>query len=63
MSPFDQLAAESVPTRPAPAPRPCPWSRQQQDAHWNALCHAVGTPNAQRPNTPPNKPHTGHQAA
>lgn len=56
MSPLERLIAETIPIRPEPAPdaprRPRnhrPWTPDEQDAHWNTLCQAVGTPHAQRP--------------
>jgi hypothetical protein len=49
MSPLDRLLAEAIPIRPA-NPHRQPWTQQQQDAHWAALCHAVGTPDTPRPN-------------
>ncbi|MEU3529381.1 hypothetical protein AB0E62_37010 [Streptomyces sp. NPDC038707] len=56
MSPLDRLLAETIPIRPAPPPgspardqTPSHWTPQQQDAHWQALCAAVGTPGAPRP--------------
>lgn len=39
------------------------WTEQEQDAHWAALCAAVGTPDAQRPTPTVNGPHAGVQAA
>jgi hypothetical protein len=55
-TPLERLLAESIPVRPAPAPnaprRAEPgrqWTREQQDAHWNALCAAVGATREQRP--------------
>lgn len=54
-TPLDRLLAEQIPTRPPPAeprPRRFPtghqWTREQQDAHWNDLCDAVGS-SEQRP--------------
>lgn len=54
MSPLDRLLSEAIPQRPDPAPpRPRPyqqyWTPAERDAHWAALCHAVGTPDAKRP--------------
>ncbi|WP_318205350.1 helix-turn-helix domain-containing protein [Streptomyces sp. SCL15-4] len=52
LPPADKLGriyAEATPTRPAPPPPGSHWTPQQQDAHWTALCHAVGTPGAPRP--------------
>ncbi|MET8826045.1 hypothetical protein ABZX40_13315 [Streptomyces sp. NPDC004610] len=55
MSPLERLLQEAIPTRPEPpAPHPRPadapaWTRAEQDAHWQALCEAVGTPDAHRP--------------
>lgn len=55
-TPLERLLAETIPTRPPPAPstpRPVPaghrWTREQQDAHWAALCEAVGSTTEQRP--------------
>ncbi|WP_199572688.1 hypothetical protein [Streptomyces murinus] len=45
---LSRLYAEATPTRPTPA-TPWGWTQQQQDAHWQALCATVGTPDAQRP--------------
>jgi hypothetical protein len=55
MTSMDRLLTEDVPTRPEPAPpQPRPyqgmWTRTEQDAHWAALCAAVGTPDTPRPN-------------
>lgn len=54
MTPLEALLTEDIPTRIDPAPaRPRAyqqyWTAEEQDAHWNALCQAVGTPGAQRP--------------
>ncbi|QLJ01491.1 hypothetical protein HZZ00_10965 [Streptomyces sp. NEAU-sy36] len=49
MSPYDRLMAEAIPIRPVD-PNRRPWTQQEQDAHWAALCTVVGTPGAQRPN-------------
>lgn len=49
MSPLERLLSELVPLRPDPAPPRGLWSEAQQDEHWAALCEAVGTPNAPRP--------------
>lgn len=56
MNPYERLLAEQIPTRPTPAPsvpRPTSpghqWTREEQDAHWNALCAAVGATREQRP--------------
>ncbi|MEU8968098.1 hypothetical protein AB0D11_02285 [Streptomyces monashensis] len=55
-TPYERLMAETIPTRPAPAPSPAPparpvepWTAAEQDAHWAELCEAVGTPDAPRP--------------
>lgn len=49
----DKDLAETVPDgtfgHSRPAPHRSPWTPAEQDRHWQALCHAVGTPNAQRP--------------
>lgn len=58
MSPLEALLTEAIPHRPDPAP-PRPrtyqqyWTQAEQDAHWNALCRAVGTPEAKRPTPTP----------
>jgi hypothetical protein len=56
MTPLDRLLAETIPTRPPPAeprPRRFPtghqWTPAEQDAHWAALCEAVGATREQRP--------------
>ncbi|MFR9796169.1 hypothetical protein ACL02U_09735 [Streptomyces sp. MS06] len=51
MTPYERLLAEDAPSRPAPD-RPRPWTDEDRDAHWNALCDVVGTPGAQRPTRP-----------
>ncbi|MHB9857665.1 hypothetical protein [Streptomyces sp. YIM S03343] len=60
MSALDRLLAETIPTRPPhPPPRTRRWTEAEQDAHWAALCNAVGTPGAQRPRlrlVPPPEP-------
>lgn len=43
-----RLTAESIPQRPATPPIR-PWTAEERDAHWTALCHAVGTPGTPRP--------------
>lgn len=55
-TPLERLLAETIPTRPPPAeprPRRVPaghrWTRAEQDAHWAALCEAVGATREQRP--------------
>lgn len=52
MSLLDRLLAESIPTRPAPAEPWRQWTTAEQDAHWNALCDAIGQPNEKRPHHP-----------
>lgn len=52
------LMAELVPSRPETTPVRGPWTKAEQDAHWNALCDAVGTPGTPRP-----QPKAGPQAA
>jgi len=47
MSPLAQLLQEDIPTRPAP--RLTPLTDADRDNNWAALCHAVGTPGAERP--------------
>lgn len=57
MTPLDRLLLEAIPTRPPPAAnpdRPPPeyvsrWTPAEQDAHWAALCEAVGRPGDPRP--------------
>jgi len=56
VSPLERLLAETIPTRPPPAtplPRRVPpghqWTPAEQEAHWQALCQAVGATNEQRP--------------
>ncbi|MEU3507631.1 hypothetical protein ABZ733_06845 [Streptomyces longwoodensis] len=49
-----RLTAETIPQRPATPPRR-PWTPEEQDAHWTALCAAVGTPDAKRPTTDPER--------
>ena len=55
-SPLERLMAETIPTRPRPAPRPEPpprplepWTVDEQDAHWDQLRRAVGRPREMRP--------------
>ncbi|MGW1039863.1 hypothetical protein [Streptomyces sp. NPDC002547] len=60
---LERLLAEAIPQRPEPATPGGTWTTEEQDRHWNALCHAVGTPDAQRPTRSENEPHTGAQAA
>jgi hypothetical protein len=52
VSPFDRLLAEAIPIRPTNPARQ-PWTQADRDAHWAALCHAVGTPDTPRPNQTP----------
>lgn len=56
MTPLDRLLAETIPTRPPPhQPTHHPhhtWTPAEQDAHWQALCNAVGTPGEPRPPQP-----------
>lgn len=57
MTPLERLLLEAIPTRPQPAPgrepplesRPSVWTPAEQDAHWQGLCAAVGTPGIPRP--------------
>lgn len=49
MSPLERLLLETVPTRPGAVPHRGPWSEDEQETHWRALCEAVGTPDAARP--------------
>jgi hypothetical protein len=56
MSPLERLLAEGIPTRPPPAaplPRRVPaghrWTPAEQEAHWQALCEAVGATGESRP--------------
>lgn len=56
LSPYERLMTEAIPTRPKAKPKPepppkpiAPWTRAEQDAHWDALCEAVGTRRARRP--------------
>ena len=56
MNAYERLLAETIPVRPAPpqpSPHPTPpghhWTPQEQDAHWNDLCQAVGATREQRP--------------
>jgi hypothetical protein len=56
VTPLERLLQEAIPVRPTPAPT-APrqteithhWTTAEQDAHWNALCTAVGATNEQRP--------------
>jgi hypothetical protein len=48
VSPLDRLLAEAIPIRPA-NPHRQPWTQADRDAHWAALCRAVGTPGTPRP--------------
>lgn len=55
-TPYERLLAETIPTRPPPAipmPRRVPaghsWTAAEQDAHWQALCEAVGAHREERP--------------
>lgn len=56
-NPFDALLAELIPSCPE---RPAlePWSKAEQDAHWDALCEAMGDIKAMR-----NPPKAGRRAA
>lgn len=62
MTPYERLLAEAIPARPEPAERPEPahpggyWTREEQDGHWRALCFAIGSPGAQRPDAHPPRP-------
>lgn len=57
-NPFDALLAELIPSRPETTPVRGPWTKAEQDAHWNALCETVGDTRAMRP-----QPKAGRQAA
>jgi hypothetical protein len=55
-TPYERLMAEQIPTRPRRAPKPEPppkpiepWTTAEQNAHWAALCEAVGIRSAKRP--------------
>lgn len=49
MSPYERLLTEAIPVRP-PAREPGqPWTREEQDDHWDALCDAIGMPGTPRP--------------
>lgn len=52
MTPYDRLMAEAIPIRPANPARQ-PWTDADRDAHWAALCRAVGTPGHPRPHETP----------
>lgn len=43
MSPLDRLLAETIPTRPTPAPKPAtePWTAEEQAQHWADLAAAL----------------------
>lgn len=43
MSPLDRLLAETIPTRPTPAPKPAhePWTPEEQTQHWADLNEAI----------------------
>lgn len=48
----DQLLAESVPDGTFGDAQPrirVPWTPAEQDAHWNALAEAIGSPREMRP--------------
>lgn len=55
VNPLVALLVELVPHRPAPTVTRGTWTQEERDAHWAALCEAVGTPGAARP-----EPHPGH---
>ena len=57
-NPFDALLVELIPSRPETTPVRGPWTKAEQDAHWDALCEAMGDTKAMR-----NQPKTGRQAA
>ncbi|MEW2187701.1 hypothetical protein AB0900_30920 [Streptomyces cellulosae] len=48
VNPFDALLAELIPSRPDTTPVRGPWTKTEQDAHWNALCEAMGDIKAMR---------------
>ena len=52
MSPLERLLAETIPVRPEPAQPWGHWTAAERDAHWAALCNAVGTPGVPRPKPP-----------
>lgn len=48
LTPYERLLAEAIPVRPD-APRYGAWTDAERDAHWQALCKAVGVPDSPRP--------------
>lgn len=43
MTPYERLLTETIPTRPAPAPKPVsePWTPEEQAQHWADLQEAI----------------------
>jgi hypothetical protein len=54
MTAYDRLMAEVIPIKPTNPARQ-PWTDADRDAHWDALCHAVGTPGTPRPGQTPER--------
>jgi hypothetical protein len=54
MTPYERLLLEEVPVRPErPDGTHSLWTEQEQNRHWDDLCHAVGAPNHRK--HPPRK--------
>lgn len=51
MTPLQRLLQEEIPVRPASATHSA-WTQQEQDRHWEDLCHSVGRPGTKRPEHP-----------
>lgn len=52
-TPLERLLLEAVPVRlDRPDNTHSLWTKQEQDRHWDELCHTVGTPGAPRPSHP-----------